>query len=631
MKRLPVLLATLLPFILTGQIKEEWAVTFDNNPNQYVEYGNDIVVDTAGNSYVAGATSTDTTHEDFITIKYDNNGQLQWQKQYNGIGDTTDVLTSIALDDSGNVYVAGYSFIDTVNVELVVIKYDNNGNLQWQQTFADWMERYVKMAVDSFGNVYVTGGSYQLNQFNFPDQYITTLKYSSAGALQWSNIDTLGVANAIKISETGDIHISGPARNGVTWDYLAIKYDISGNKLWEARWDKGFNSNDWPAVITVDEFENVYVSGNSEQNGPETLTTIKYDSSGNQIWIVHTDTTSSSNYVQSVKVDTAGNIFLLVTTYVNGAGRPDFYLVKLNSSGNKVWAQRYLGPYNYIAQPFAMTIDDSSNVYVAGWTISPVGSNDCVILKYDKDGNKLWEVIKVNSYSYGNGGINAITLDQDLGVYVTGVIDSGNTNNQPHIITIKYSPCSISPTFPIVGLDTVCANDLGLLYNTSGTNSSTFQWIIGGGVQATGSTSASISVDWEDGGSWPYTWSNTNIGQGLITVFETDSNGCIANSVTKWVVIETCSYVPEQDSPFTTLTIYPNPFSDQTTIEFELRENGLVHLDLLNTLGQTVLTLDKPTGEGKQRINIDKELPAGLYFAKLTINDLTTTEKIIKE
>jgi len=69
-----------------------------------------VTTDSDQNIYVTGFVSTVAHDTDFLTIKYDENGTLLWQKRYNGPGNDVDRgAAPIAVDSQGAVYVTGES------------------------------------------------------------------------------------------------------------------------------------------------------------------------------------------------------------------------------------------------------------------------------------------------------------------------------------------------------------------------------------------------------------------------------------------------------------------------------------------------------------------------------------------
>lgn len=146
----------------------------------YNSAGLSITCDDTENVYVAAATG------DFTTIKYNSSGIQQWAVNFNGPANSTDIPCCIKLDNKGNIYVTGYATISLQpnNPDYCTIKYNNSGAQQWviyygagtPQAPSDFASA---LAVDQSGNVYVTG-------YSFGDY--ATVKYSQpVGITQISN------------------------------------------------------------------------------------------------------------------------------------------------------------------------------------------------------------------------------------------------------------------------------------------------------------------------------------------------------------------------------------------------------------------------------------------------------------
>jgi hypothetical protein len=111
---------------------------------------------------VTGYSYGSGTSADYATIKYYPNGDTVWLRRYNGPGNSNDYSYAIAIDDSGNIYVAGYSNSSETSDDYTTIKYYPNGDTAWVRRYngpgnsGDWA---YAIAVDGSGNVYVTGYS----------------------------------------------------------------------------------------------------------------------------------------------------------------------------------------------------------------------------------------------------------------------------------------------------------------------------------------------------------------------------------------------------------------------------------------------------------------------------------------
>ena len=137
-------------------------------------------------SYVTGASRSGSLAgtEDYATIKYNSTGVQLWVQRYNGPGNNSDYATALSVNDSGNVYVTGYSpgGSGTGN-DYATLKYNSSGVEEWVQRYhgpGNSSDYARSIAVDASGNVYVTGES-----FGSGSNYdYATIKYSQMVAIQ---------------------------------------------------------------------------------------------------------------------------------------------------------------------------------------------------------------------------------------------------------------------------------------------------------------------------------------------------------------------------------------------------------------------------------------------------------------
>ena len=180
----------------------QWVAYYNGPGKPYLGEGaTDLAVDNRGNVYVTGYSYGSGNDSDYATIKYNFQGKEQWVVRYNGPKDLDDFAYSIKLDDNGNVYVTGgydgSSGVGGISVSYygegyATIKYDNNGVLQWIRNYKPERQRdYCRatdLALDNKSNVYVTGicifypppwGYFRHEVYN------VTFKYNSDGAYLW--------------------------------------------------------------------------------------------------------------------------------------------------------------------------------------------------------------------------------------------------------------------------------------------------------------------------------------------------------------------------------------------------------------------------------------------------------------
>jgi hypothetical protein len=206
-------------------------------------------------------------------------------RRYNGPGNGWDGATAIGVDGQGNVYVTGRSWgYGGALYDYATIKYDTNGNQKWVRrstgTAGSSDDGATAIAVDGQGNVYVTGHQ-ECGYYHYQDY--ATIKYDTNGNQKWvrryngpgSDLDS---ATAIAVDSQGNVYVTGQSWGPDTgWDYATIKYDTNGNQKWVQRYNGPGNSDDYATAIAVDGQGTVYVTGDSPGSGTGSdYATIKY-------------------------------------------------------------------------------------------------------------------------------------------------------------------------------------------------------------------------------------------------------------------------------------------------------------------------------------------------------------------
>ncbi|MDO8413849.1 MAG: CARDB domain-containing protein [Gallionellaceae bacterium] len=199
-------------------------------------YARALALDAAGNIYVSGTAHSGTSY-DIVTVKYDNNGNQLWATRYDNGGDDTlgfwnYAFGQIAVDASGNVYIVGVS-ANGMNEDYVTIKYDVNGNPLWTSRYdGGWGDIAIDMKTDGVGNVYVTGIGDFLAWSSSVDTNYVTVKYGPDGHPLWfGSYDHGGIefAYALTLNSSGDFFVTG--YSSAAADFLTVKYVIAPDLL----------------------------------------------------------------------------------------------------------------------------------------------------------------------------------------------------------------------------------------------------------------------------------------------------------------------------------------------------------------------------------------------------------------
>jgi hypothetical protein len=187
----------------------------------------DLFVDGSGNIYVTGGAVNAGTGYDFKTIKLDDTLAVQWTASFNGDDDLDDIARSVCVDANGNVIVTGYSLTQCEDTNMVTIKYNSSGVVQWVKEFNDdnaGSDKGEALVIDDLGNIYIAA-----TYFNGSNSDYLTMKYSTDGDPLWKmTYNGLNNQNdevkAICIDDNGDILVVGQSYTGDEFKYLTVKY-----------------------------------------------------------------------------------------------------------------------------------------------------------------------------------------------------------------------------------------------------------------------------------------------------------------------------------------------------------------------------------------------------------------------
>ncbi|MBI4783353.1 MAG: SBBP repeat-containing protein [Oscillatoriophycideae cyanobacterium NC_groundwater_1537_Pr4_S-0.65um_50_18] len=232
------------------------------------------VATNGSNVYAAGLVRgiPGITPANAYVIKYDSTGKELWSKEWSGSGSSS--ATGVAIDPAGNVYIAGVTNATlTSNTDepftggdVFLAKYSASGTKLWDQTIATSAREYVRsIAVDDSGNVYITGDA----EGTLPGQTSAggtdgfVAKYSTTGAQQWlKQFGTTGLdeSQGIAVSDTGYIFLTGETTGGILGNTNA-----GGSDAWIAAFgsDGSLAGSTQIGTAQEDEAYGIAASGNT--------------------------------------------------------------------------------------------------------------------------------------------------------------------------------------------------------------------------------------------------------------------------------------------------------------------------------------------------------------------------------
>jgi hypothetical protein len=393
---------------------------------------------------------------------------LTWNTFLGGI--SVDQGYGIAVDGSGNVYVAGVSqaawgspirgysggYSDAFAARL-----DGSGNLAWN-TFLGGSGQDVghAIAVDGCGNVYIAG--YSDATWGAPvraylgDYDAFAARLDSSGNLTWNTflggndkykLNKGDTGHAIAVDGNGNVYVTGKSWN--TWgspiraytpdsrDAFAAKLDGSGSLAWNTFLGSG--GDDFGNGIAVDGSGNSYVAGEGCGSWGSPVNpyagwcdgfVAKLDGSGSLAWNTFLGSSGQGDAADAVAVDGSGNVYVVGFSEITWgspvhayADEDDAFAARLDNSGNLTWHTFLGGSENDYG--YEIAADGSGNAFVVGYSRATWGSPvhpfttapDAFAAGLDSSGNLTWNTFLGGGNSdYGY----AITADCRGNVYVAG-------------------------------------------------------------------------------------------------------------------------------------------------------------------------------------------------------------------
>ncbi len=260
---------------------QQWVARYNYSNGMDIPAG--IILDNSGNVIVSGSSSSSSTNNnwDFATVKYNSStgAQMQVQRQSNA-GNAQDKVIAQTKDANGNIYTTGITSSNGSNFNVQTIKYDQNMNVVWVQTF-DAHGNYdqgTDIAIDNSGNVLVTGYSTRSNL----TKELLLLNYSSTGLLNWKVLKqpTPDLSNAeglkIRIKSNNEIFVGGNYTINNNSDMAILRFDNNGVHTLEKTYNGVSNLNDQLLDFMVDG-NYIIVSGKTNNGVIDQNVTIKYE------------------------------------------------------------------------------------------------------------------------------------------------------------------------------------------------------------------------------------------------------------------------------------------------------------------------------------------------------------------
>ena len=373
-----------------------------------------------------------------------NQGKTRWARRLGS--PLEDSARGLAIDDAGNVAVAGYysdgavlgsgDAVAAQKLDAYVAVYGPDGSHRWTAHFGGKGEDVGNaVAFDGQGNVVVVGlfadsmtiGDTVLGSAGSDDIFVA--KFDSSGKPLWARKLGGGDSDAaydVAVSATA-IVITGSFKGSIqaadvtlksqgNEDILVVALDLDGGLQWIKQF--GYRNKDFGQRVTLDSRGNIFLlaefSGQItfggttlDAVGNRDLAVAKLDDKGGHVWSRRFGSTFDELGL-GLAVDPAGNLAITGSfdneidfggSKLASNGESDIFVAKLDPAGNPLWARSYGSARIDLGTGIAM--DSYGNVIVGGWfwqkvdfgggmLEAPNGNKDAFLLKLSAKGEHLW-------------------------------------------------------------------------------------------------------------------------------------------------------------------------------------------------------------------------------------------------
>lgn len=242
-----------------SRLEEEWFITWGG---EEYESPRRIIVD-GENIYVVGRTTSFHESSNIFLLKYDLNGELQWESIWN-YPHNNETAESFTLDEEA-IYVTGNTWKDrnTYSLDILTIKYDKKGQILWNTSWGGiaWEGRPstdIPSDIELLDDYIYVLGTTTHNSSLIPwfdnrisEQDILLQKYDSHGELIWKKQyggdHTFEYGTCLETRD-GKMYIAGsfltlPSDGTRENKLYLISLNAEGNILWDRTYDE--LSSDW--------------------------------------------------------------------------------------------------------------------------------------------------------------------------------------------------------------------------------------------------------------------------------------------------------------------------------------------------------------------------------------------------
>ncbi|MHA1438451.1 MAG: hypothetical protein ACTSPD_12825 [Promethearchaeota archaeon] len=313
--------------------------------------------------------------------------------------------------------------------ENVNLQADNPPILLWNKTWGGGdTDRGPYITYDDSGYIYQSGRTLSWGT----NKQSLIIKYDLDGNIIWNKSwggTNYYYADKVWLDSNKNVYFSTFYNTGgFIYDNVIVKMDPNGNEIWNKIWG-GPDSE--TGNLVIDSKDNLYLGGLVTNNGWDgNIYIAKFDSDGNQLWNKTYANSTQLVWGARLYIDKYDNLY--ISSSVNGLGMYDNFLVKFDSDGNHIWNLTWGGDKEEYGG--FINFDNNDNILMSGEHAFS-GDFDGYLVKFDSDGKELWNVTwgeAINWESY-----RMTEIDGENNILITGHCYNSITDSN-RIILRKY-------------------------------------------------------------------------------------------------------------------------------------------------------------------------------------------------
>lgn len=368
---------------------------------------------------------------DAFLAKFDESGNLLWATYYGGsatewgyalaLNSSDDIFMLAETNSSSNIATSGahQTTFGGGNYDAFLAKFNSSGIRQWSTYFggSGW-DFGESIAISNNDDIYIAGQTASSNAISTPGAHQTSFagggydaylaRFNSNGVLQWSTYmggNSVDRGYGLAISPLNIIYLTGHTASGSniatpgayqttlggSFDGYLSTFDTLGNRLWSTYF--GQSGEDWAISVQVSINNNAYICGLTKSTGnmatPGSHQTAfggsqdgflaKFNATGQLQWSTYYGG-SNTDLAFQLKTSLSENIYVVgETTSTNNISSPnayqvskgggyDAFLVKFDSTGQRLWGTYFGGPYDDNGR--GMHLGKTGNLCITGYTKS---------------------------------------------------------------------------------------------------------------------------------------------------------------------------------------------------------------------------------------------------------------------